>query len=51
MSYKNCICLNCSGVMAIASDSISEIENVTCPNCGSKSMVMVQAEGVLSGGG
>lgn len=51
MSYNNGVCLNCSGFLTVAPESISDIENVTCPNCGAQRIVMVQAEGVLSGGG
>ena len=51
MSYTSCMCLNCSSFLTVAADRTSEVENIACPTCGKKRMVVLQTEGVFSGGG
>ncbi len=51
MPYNNCICLSCSRSITVAADSASEIENMVCPSCGMKRIVMLPPEGVFSDGG
>ncbi|UCG77207.1 MAG: hypothetical protein JSV21_06320 [Nitrospirota bacterium] len=51
MKYNRCVCLNCSQTTAMFVSRQEELDNVDCPSCGTKRLVILQPNAAAFGGG